>query len=108
MAERQRTTRNSSKVPQKLPLPCDDVWVPLRRVDHFEENGESGFLDIASMLNIVDVVHPIDTESPHLIGLHNRIIGVKPFIASIGEEEQNSLAKLERLVLLVYVVVKSY
>lgn len=60
------------------------------------------------MLNTVDVVHPIDTESPHLIGLHNRIIGVKPFIASIGEEEQNSLAKLERLVLLVYVVVKSY
>ena len=67
----------------------------MRRVDHSEENGESSFLEIVGMLDAVDVMGPVDTELSHLIGLHNRIIGVKPFIAKIGEEEQGSLVKLE-------------
>ena len=101
-AERQRIVRNSGKVLQKLPLLRDDVQAPVRRVDHSEEHGKSGFLDIVCMLDAVNIVRPIDTEPPHLIRLHNQIIGVKPFIANMGEE-QSSLAKLERLVLLVNV-----
>jgi len=72
----------------------------VRGVDHPEENRESGLLNVIGLLDTVDGGGPIDTQAPHLIGLHDRMRSVEPSVGDEREEEESGLAKLERLVVL--------
>jgi len=71
----------------------------MRGVDHTEENRESGLLDIVGVFDTVDGGRPINTQAPHLIGLHDGVRSVEPSVSDERKEE-SSLAKLERLVVL--------
>ena len=72
----------------------------MRGVDHTEENRESSVLDIIGVLDTVDSRGPINTQAPHLIGLHDRIGSVEPSVADEKKEEESCFAELEWFVIL--------
>jgi len=73
----------------------DDVWMPVRRIDHTEENRESGLLDITGVFDTVDGRGPINARAPRLVELHDRVRGVEPSVAN-KRKKKSGLANLEQ------------
>ena len=72
----------------------------MRGIDHPKENRESGLLDVAAVLNVVDGGSPIHAQTPHLIRFHDWARSVEPAVTDEREEEERGLTKFERPVAL--------